>query len=383
MAQNMKDEKENLCFMLDKKNRVYITATSSITCAGNNNEELFENICAGQSGITQTDVYASTRTVSIGIIKSEYTFYENLILKCQNILDNSNLENFENTLLIIGSSVGGMKTTEDVFFATNNYHNIDPNEHNIDTIANKLRQAFNFYDDISFSTACTSSANAIGYGYEVLSKGIYDNVLVVGADSLCQTTIHGFVSLGVLSSNPCKPFDKERDGMNVAEGIACLLLETIPSKHSIEICGVGYSSDAHHMTQPHSDGSKNAMLNCLKLANIQEHQIDYINAHGTGTIANDEAEGNSISSLFQHQPYVSSTKSITGHTLGASGALEAIISSMVILKQIIPKNSFLEIAQNENLNLVKETINTKVRYVLSNSFAFGGNNCSLLFGEIV
>ncbi len=369
--------------MVNKKNRVYITATSSITCAGKNNEELFENICAGKSGITQSDEYASVRTVSIGIIKSEYTFYENLILQCQNILDNSNLENFENTLLIIGSSVGGMKTTEDIFFTTNNYNDIDPKQHNIDAIANTLRQAFDFYDDISFSTACTSSANAIGYGYEVLSKGIYKNVLVIGVDSLCQTTVQGFVSLGVLSSNPCKPFDKERDGMNVAEGIACLLLETIPSKNSIEICGVGYSSDAHHMTQPHADGSRNAMLNCLQSANIQENQIDYINAHGTGTMANDEAEGNSISSLFLHKPFVSSTKSITGHTLGAAGALEAIISSMVILKQTIPKNSFLEIAQNDGLNLSRETINTKVRYTLSNSFAFGGNNCSLLFGEIV
>ncbi|MEA3552888.1 MAG: beta-ketoacyl synthase N-terminal-like domain-containing protein, partial [Campylobacterota bacterium] len=245
-----------------------------------------------------------------------------------------------------------------------------------------LNKNFNFYDDISFSTACTSSANAIGYGYEVLQKGIYKNALVVGIDSLCQTTVGGFLSLGVLSSNPCKPFDNQRDGMNVSEAIGCLLLETTPKDNSTEICGVGYSSDAFHMTQPHCDGSQTCMQNALNSANIQHDQINYINAHGTGTVANDTAEAQSIAKVFKNSPKVSSTKSITGHTLGAAGAIEAIISDMIIQNQTIPTNTFLDDAQNEDLNFSNKTIKSEVNYILSNSFAFGGNNCSLIFGKV-
>jgi 3-oxoacyl-[acyl-carrier-protein] synthase-1 len=112
------------------------------------------------------------------------------------------------------------------------------------------------------------------------------------------------------------------------------------------------------------------------------NEIDYINAHGTGTQANDSAEGNAIVSLFPDQPYVGSSKSVTGHTLGASGALEAIISCMVIKEQMIPPNSFLENIENPSLNLVLEVQKTAIEYVMSNSFAFGGNNCSLIFGKV-
>lgn len=365
------------------KNKVFITNTSSITCAGKNNSELFHNICIGQTGIKKDDKYFSNSTPAIGKINSQNSFYQDLIIQCQNILDNSNLEDFKDTILVIGSSVGGMSITEKSFFKNNHYKEIDPQQHNINAIAEILKNKFTFYDDISFSTACTSSANAIGYAYETLSKGIYTKALVVGVDSLCQTTVGGFLSLGVLSSNPCKPFDEEREGMNVSEGIACLLLETTISKDSVELCGVGYSSDAYHMTQPHPDGSKAAMTNALKSANIQPDQVNYINAHGTGTLANDTSEANAITSVFSNNPKVSSTKSITGHTLGAAGALEAIISCMIIQTQTIPKSTSLRIAENKQINLSLETLKTNVKYVISNSFAFGGNNCSLVFGKVI
>jgi len=364
------------------KNKVFITSTSSICCAGENNTELFNNIINSKSGISrETDFFYNSKP-AIGKIKSDKTFYENLNIQCQNILNDSELENFHDTLLIVGSSVGGMKYTEDSFFKTSNYKEIDSTQHGIDTTKNILNKNFNFYDDISFSTACTSSANAIGYAYEVLQKGIYKNALVVGIDSLCQTTVGGFLSLGVLSSNPCKPFDVNRDGMNVSEAIACLLLETTQKENSTEVCGVGYSSDAFHMTQPHPDGSQTCMQNALNCANIKYEQIDYINAHGTGTIANDTSEAQSIAKVFKNKPKVSSTKSITGHTLGAAGAIEAIIADMVIQNQTIPTNTFLDDAQNKDINFSNETQNSKVNYILSNSFAFGGNNCSLIFGKV-
>ncbi|MCF6245389.1 MAG: beta-ketoacyl-[acyl-carrier-protein] synthase family protein [Sulfurovum sp.] len=369
---------------MNTKNRVYITATSSVTCAGENNQILFQNILSGKTGIEQDTAYFFNETPAIGKLEAKDTFFDALISQCQNVLENTQIENYKETLLVIGSSVGGMKTTEDVFIDTGDYANIDPDKHHIQVIANCLNEAFDFYEDVSFSTACTSSANAIGYAYEVLSKGLYTNVLVVGADSLSQTTVGGFLSLGVLSSNPCRPFDKNRDGMNVSEAIACLLIETELKEGSVEVCGVGYSSDAYHMThpKPKGEGAYNAMQKALKEANLATDDIDYINAHGTGTEANDSAEADAIVSLFPDKPFVGSTKSITGHTLGAAGAIEAIICSMVLEKQMMPPNHFLQNQENKALNLTNESRDENIQYVMSNSFAFGGNNCSLIFGSI-
>ncbi len=369
-----------------KTDKVFITYTSSVSCAGVDNQTLFSNINNGNSGIRQDKNYFLGASPAIGKLASNQTFNQELLKQCQNILDQSQLNDFRETLLIIGSSVGGMAETESVFLKEKNYKNINPNQHHIQAIKNILDQRFDFYDDISFSTACTSSANAIGYAYEVLSKGIYKNALVIGVDSLSKTTVGGFLSLGVLSSSPSKPFDKNRDGMNVAEAIACLLIETQPSSpESIEVCAVGYSSDAYHMTHPHPEGQGaiSAMTKALKSANIEAKDVDYINAHGTGTQANDTAESNAIASLFSdHQPYVSSTKSITGHTLGAAGALEAIISALAINHQVIPTNNLLEESENSQVNYAQEPKEIPINYILSNSFAFGGNNCSLLFGRI-
>jgi len=366
------------------EHRVFITASASCSCAGANSDELFANILSGKSGIKQDLNYIANASPAIGKLDATFSFFNHLKHTCQAVLGSSSLDDFSETLLVVGSSVGGMQKSEEIFFGTGSYKNIDPHAHHIQAIVNQLNETFSFYDDISFSTACTSSANAIGYGYEVLKKGLYKNVLVVGADSLSQTTVGGFITLGVLSSNPCKPFDVARDGMNVSEGIASLLLETKANENAVEVCGVGYSSDAYHMTHPHPDGrgAISSMQKALSSANIEAKDVAYVNAHGTGTMANDEAEANAIATLFSHKPYVSSTKSITGHTLGAAGALEAIISCKVIQEQTIPKSTALDEAESKELNLSTANQKTEVNYVMSNSFAFGGNNCSLVFGRL-
>lgn len=364
--------------------KVYITQSSSVCCAGQNNEELFQNICDSKSGITQIKNYFQDLSPSVGLIRSEDSFYVLLDKQIEKILDNSNLDNFEDTLLVIGSSVGGMNNTESIFLINKEYQNINPELHNINAISHIIEQKQKFRDSISFSTACTSSANAMGYAYEVLSKGLYSNVLVVGIDQIAQTTVGGFLSLGVLSSNICKPFDESREGMNVAEGIVSTLLQTVATENSVELCGVGYSSDAHHMTHPHPDGkgAQKSMQNALNSANILAKDVQYINAHGTGTMANDHAEANAIEAIFGKDVYVSSTKSITGHTLGAAGSLEAVISSLVILNQIIPKVTNLNVPENNNILFPLQHKSLDIQYVMSNSFAFGGNNCSLIFGRI-
>lgn len=366
--------------------KTYINSFDSVSCAGFGCEELFQAICEKKDSISLDNSYVKDKSVAIGKIGNLTPFETLLITKCKEVLKVSNLENFEDTLLVIGSSVGGMAKTEEIFFTQKSYKNIDPDFHTIDAICKILEKEFTFYDNISFSTACTSSANALGYAKEVISKGIYKNVLVVGIDSLSHTTVCGFNALSVLSSSPCKPFDKNRDGMNVSEAIAVLLLQDeIKDENSIELCGVGYSSDAHHMTQPHPEGKGacKAMENAIADAKISLKDIAYINAHGTGTFANDFSELTAIKSLFtEHKPYVSSTKSITGHTLGAAGALEAIISCMVLQKQIIIPNKNLEEIDIDGINYSFETLKGDFSYVLSNSFAFGGNNTSLVFGSL-
>ena len=364
------------------KNRVFINGFESICCAGTNSDELFKAICSQQSGIRIDTQWIPTKRVALGKIPYEFSLEEILYLTCKKVLDTCHIQNTESILLVVGSSVGGMRQSEKTFFKDHDYAHINPELHNINAIAHILTKQFSFKDDISFSTACTSSANALGYGFEMISKGVYEQVLVVGVDTLSYTTVRGFDALGVLSSLPCKPFDNNRDGMNVAEGIGVLLLEKCLKDESVEIFGVGYSSDAHHMTQPSPEGlgAYNAMQKALKSAGLEASKVEYINAHGTGTKANDASEACAIQKLFPHHPFVSSTKSITGHALGAAGALEAIICAMALQQQIIPPNTHLDSPENEALNYSYMPQKQKLRYVLSNSLAFGGNNTSLLLG---
>lgn len=364
------------------KNSAYINYFQSVCCAGENSEALFEAICTHQTGVKVYGQFCADKQVALGKIEQFVSIESLLEQTCKNVLEQSGLVNFENTLLVVGSSVGGMQITEGIFLKDHHYANIDPKLHSIDAIAYLLSQKFFFKDDISFSTACTSSANALGYAYEVITKGVYENVLVVGFDTLSLTTIQGFDSLGVLSSCPCQPFDVNREGMNVAEGIAVLLLQNHSHEKSIALLGVGYSSDAHHMAHPspEGEGALRAMQKALQCANLEPRAVDYINAHGTGTQANDTSEAIAIETLFGNSAYVSSTKSITGHTLGAAGALEAIICVMALQKQILPPNTHLNESENKTLSFVHEAKTHSLRYALSNSLAFGGNNTSLLFG---
>ena len=364
------------------KKRVYINAYESLSCAGDT-RELMEMIYAGGSGIATNSDYMPETPVSLGSFAPR-EFFPSLVEVCARVLEQSTLEDFSKTLLIVGSSVGGIAKSERTYFAEGSYENINPDEHAISVISDTLESHFGFAGSRSFSTACTSSANAMMVAQRLLRLGAYESVLVVGADALCYTTVCGFYALSVLSSQPCTPFDKERLGMNVAEGIAALLLQTEAQPGAVELCGSAGSSDAFHITNPDPDaqGAMACMRAALEDAGITAEQIDYVNAHGTGTQANDSAEGRAVELLLPHRPYVSSTKAVTGHTLGAAGAMEAVICCEVIKRQRIAPQCALTHPENEMLNLPREAVETPVRYVLSNSFAFGGNNTALVLGAI-
>ncbi|WP_345976824.1 beta-ketoacyl-[acyl-carrier-protein] synthase family protein [Sulfurimonas sp. HSL3-7] len=364
------------------KNRVFVNAYESLSCAGNT-QELMNAIYAKESGITIDTSYMPHNRAGLGSFAPN-AFFSSLVTVTQEVLNKSNLDDFSTTLLIVGSSVGGIGKSEQIFFREHSYKNINPKEHAISVISDTLNRAFGFKDSRSISTACTSSANAIMLAQRLINIGAYENVLVVGADALCYTTVCGFYALGVLSDEQCTPFQKERKGMNVAEGIAAVLLQGTRTDESVELLGSAGSSDAFHMTNPDPEagGAISCMQKAIEDAGIMPTDIDYVNAHGTGTQANDAVEALAVETLFAHSPYMSSTKAITGHTLGAAGALEAIIACEVIKAQRIAPQTSLTEAENTRVNLPIEAVEKKVRYVISNSFAFGGNNTALVFGAL-
>jgi len=361
--------------------KAFINNYESQSCAGNT-QELMESIYSKRSGITIDTSYMSDTPVGLG--KMEYDdFFKVLNSVVSKVLEGSSLENFNDTLLIVGSSVGGMAESEQHYFRDKNYKNINPSRHAISVIQEHLEKEFYFEGSRSISTACTSSANALLLAKRLISVGAYENVLVVGADALCYTTVCGFYALSVLSSKQCTPFENGRDGMNVAEAIAAVLVQNFKNEDSVELCGVGASSDAYHMTNPDPEalGAISSMQKALDDAGLNAADIAYVNAHGTGTQANDKVESLAVETLFDGV-YVSSTKSVTGHTLGAAGALEAIISCETIKRGMIPPQTTLKDAENKNINIPQEAIQKDIKYVISNSFAFGGNNTSVVFGRL-
>ncbi len=352
-----------------------------LLCDAGDIKSLMEAIYTKKSAITVSEDYIKDQKAGLGIMKYD-NIYDSLKEVTKIVLKESNLDDFHDTLLILGSSVGGMQECEEIFYTQKSYKNIDPNRYSMNALTDYMEKEFGFYDSRAVSTACTSSANALLLAKRLIEVDAYDNILVVGADGLCKSTVMGFYALGVLSDRPCTPFDKNRNGMNVSEAVSVILVQNSKNSQSIEIRGVGASSDAHHMTNPDPEakGAMSSMSDALADAGLELGKIDYINAHGTATIANDKVESLAIEKLFGDSVYVSSTKAITGHTLGAAGAVEAIISCEVIKRSLVPPQTGLKELENQNIKVPIQSINMEIKNVLSNSFAFGGNNTSILLG---
>ncbi|MFK0666645.1 beta-ketoacyl-[acyl-carrier-protein] synthase family protein [Aeromonas salmonicida] len=234
----------------------------------------------------------------------------------------------------------------------------------------------------TLSTACSSSARAFISGQRMLAAGLVDAVIVGGADSLCGLTINGFDSLESLSCTLCQPFDNGRQGINIGEGAALFLLSRQPAP--LALLGAGESSDAWHISAPHPDGvgAEAAMQMALAQAGIAPDQVGYINLHGTATRLNDAMESQAVHRLFGDKVPCSSTKPLTGHTLGAAGAIEAALACL-LLERALPLPIQRVTTADPALapiRLVSGATRLAAPRILSNSFAFGGNNVSLLFG---
>ena len=237
------------------------------------------------------------------------------------------------------------------------------------------------------STACSSSAKVFGTAARMIAAGLCDAAVVGGVDSLCLTTLYGFGSLGLLSAGYCRPFDSARDGISIGEGAGFILLEKTAANSgadAVALLGVGESSDAYHMSSPHPEGlgAVLAMESALRFAGLAPGAIDYINLHGTGTLANDATEDKAVVALFGRQTRCSSTKGWTGHTLGACGAIEAIISALAIRNGFIPGSvNTQNVDAAMGLRYLLENETSPVDRVMSNAFGFGGTNCSLVLGR--
>lgn len=245
----------------------------------------------------------------------------------------------------------------------------------------------------TISTACSSAANAIQMGDRMIKNGEADIAICGGTDALTKFTINGFNALKNVDKNPSIPFDQNRNGINLGEAAAYVILESSISAQErnitplAELAGYGNTNEAHHPTAPSPDGSGAArtMQQAIKSAGIAPQEVSYINAHGTATQGNDLSEGMAIRNVFgDNPPPFSSTKSFTGHTLAASGAVEAIYSCLALQHSFMPANLRFETAMEETQlqPLQRTQRNQQLDYILSNSFGFGGNNVSLLFKNI-
>lgn len=303
--------------------------------------------------------------------------------------------------VFLGTSTSGILETELA------YHRRDPQSgalptdfryaqtHNCYSLAAFVRAYFALRGPaVSISSACSSGAKVFGSARRMIEAGLIDAAVVGGVDSLCLTTLYGFNSLELLSRERCRPFDMGRRGISIGEAAAFALLErprdaadaglqADADRNAIFLLGVGESSDAHHMSAPHPEGlgARLAIEGALTSARLAATDIDYINLHGTATPSNDAAESLAVNALFSGTP-ASSTKGATGHTLGAAGALEAVISMLALRHQFLPAGVGTTAPDPIlDLDYVLASREAPLRAVLSNSFGFGGTNCSLIFGR--
>ena len=296
--------------------------------------------------------------------------------------------------VFLGTSTAGMLETELA------YRNRDPatgalpaefnyaGTHNAFAVASFVRRALHLQGPAAVvCTACSSSAKAFASAQRLISAGMIDAAVVGGVDSLCLTTLYGFHSLQLTSRVACRPFDVARDGISIGEAAAFVLLERPASRldpDAIMLLGCGESSDAYHMSSPHPEGlgARTAIQKALQAAKLTPQDIDYINLHGTATPSNDGAEDLAVTAVFGTRTPCSSTKGATGHALGAAGALEAVICALAVQHELMPAGINTNVVDPKlKVHYLCENRRGPITRALTNSFGFGGANCSLIIGR--
>jgi len=395
--------------------RIFVTGIGIVCAAGNSASETLSSLAAQKSGISGMQ-YLDSRLKDlfpVGEVKlSNKDLCDNLSIPIKNYsrtyllaltaareAAGEMIENYNPSRLgiVSGSTVGGMDLSEKYFQSV--YAGIDADisdlkQHDCGFSTELIAEKLGIKGYLStVSTACSSSANSIIHASMLIKSGIIDAAVAGGVDSLAKFTLNGFNSLKILDSKLCSPFDENRNGLNLGEGAAFLFIESERSASShmndviCEIKGFGNSCDAFHQTAMSEEGigPKLAMRSALNSALLDPSEIDYINLHGTGTSNNDLSEGLAIEEVFSGAiPFYSSTKSYTGHTLGAAGAVEAVISALSLKTNTIYPNINFTTKMKELSTAPVSVImkNDNLRNIMSNSFGFGGNNSSIIFSKV-
>jgi 3-oxoacyl-[acyl-carrier-protein] synthase-1 len=290
--------------------------------------------------------------------------------------------------VLLGTSTAGAESTEQAYRAflqdgvfPDRYHFL--RQHTFGAVLHVVRELTGARGPAWMaSTACTSSAKPLASAWRLIAADVIDAAIVGGVDTLCTMTLTGFEALQALDRVPCRPFHKERAGISIGEGGALALVER-DGDARVLIEGVGETSDSYHVSAPHPDGlgAAAAMREALHQAGCRPDDVDHVNAHGTGTRLNDSAEAKAIRAVFAHPVKVVSTKGYTGHTLGGAGAIEFAIAACAVEEGWIPPSLHADPIDPEiELAVPTEVVRGRFRRVLSNSFAFGGNNVAVLVG---
>ncbi len=373
--------------------RAVIAGLGLVTPLGNGVEQNWAALLRGSTGNGNLTLFPTPDDISFPVGEvAVQLFHEGLprthqlaVIAAKEALGGINIAP---DAVVIGTTTGGMSRTEDLLKKKVS----DPSlfsRHGAGSVAEYLASELRCRGPaITISTACSSGAAAMALAVALLKTGQFQRILAGGAESLCRLTYHGFNSLQLIDPKGARPLDRDRKGLTVSEGAGMMLLmaETgIPDPETIEILGTGLTCDAHHPASPDPEGNGafKAMKGALEDADITASKIDYVNLHGTGTIDNDLAEAKAFHRLFHGKtPPCSSIKGAVGHSLSASGAVEAVVSANCVKKGAAPPNTgYLTPDPRLNLRPLEEALEAPIKTVLSNAFGFGGGNASLVIGK--
>jgi nodulation protein E len=404
-----------------KFNRVVVTGLGTVSALGHNHQDFWHALVNGASGIRPIQqIDCSTMRFKSGAEVNNMNmddyfqpkeqawldrFAQFALIAAQEAVEHSKIDKFSlansQTAVITGSCLGGKITEEAAYIRLYRHNNPRANPNTIpNSMANAgashIASKFNITGPTyTLTTACSSSTHAIGHAFWLIRQGVVHRAITGGSEApFSEGHLRAWDALRVVSTDTCRPFSSNRSGMILGEGGAMLVLESLDSAQSrgaeiyAEIVGFGMSSDAAHLTKPSSSGQRQAVLSALNDAKITPEAIHYINAHGTGTLVNDEVETKTIRSVFPKADdhlFVSSTKGAHGHLLGAAGALETIAIVLAIKHKTMPPTlNFTEKAADCDLPLiVNQAYERELDYALNFSFAFGGLNAVLVLGRCI
>lgn len=392
--------------------RLWITGSGVISALGVGKESTLQSLLASKSGISTVRYLKTEHTEFpvgevpmsndemeriLGITADTPTTRTSLMgmMALREALQSAGIESeaLPQVALVSGTTVGGMDKSEQHYldFLENNEYNEFIRTHDCGACTEMIADRFGRFASVTtLSTACSSAANAIIYGARLIESGSADIVVAGGSECITKFHLNGFNALRILDTSPCRPFDDSRAGLNLGEGAAFVVLES--EQHALArgakaeafLDGYGNACDAFHQTasSPDGEGAFRAMSEALRMAGLQPSDIDYINAHGTGTPNNDSSESAAMRRVFgEAVPPVSSTKTFTGHTTSASGSIEAVVCMLAMQNSFLPPNLNFSVATDCVKPVSEIRRGVALRHVLCNSFGFGGNDSSLLISN--